>query len=279
VGAVLGVAIQHVCSIREALLVCLPSAVANSTALDVYALLEDFKIRNKLYSKALLKWLETENLPICQPEFFIERGLAGMFLNESIESIFGSLAGASLQEYENAFQVSREAQDHGTKRSGTGCQNPVNFILTSAFLRLAGAFEEFQKDALKALFYYRPTGLLGQPADQMEQVVQFDDVFEPDSPENNGAKQYRKPVVWNWLRKQVQSKPNREGLFSDVFRIKLRPEGLDEKREWTTIRNAIAHGYEGANLTLRQYVEFEAFVVLSMKHLADQCKAKLKLEL
>jgi hypothetical protein len=54
---------------------------------------------------------------------------------------------------------------------------------------------------------------------------------------------------------------------------------MKENPKWAEIRHATAHGFEGFQLTLAEYVEFEAFVVLSMNCVADQCWDRFKLEL
>ena len=55
-------------------------------------------------------------------------------------------------------------EDFGVERSGAGWEKLGNFIITSAFVRLLGAWEQFELDVLKALFYYRPSGeILGPP--------------------------------------------------------------------------------------------------------------------
>src|SRR5690606_23008619 len=98
---------------------------------------------------------------------------------------------------------------------------PANFIITSAFVRLLGALEQFEMDVLKCLFYYRPSGMLGDEEDWLEQEVEPDVVQEvPQIDKKDPTKQiYSKPPLWTWLKKQAENNIERSRIFMNVFGI------------------------------------------------------------
>lgn len=168
--------------------------------------------------------------------------------------------------------------DLGEERSGAGWKNPANFLITSAFVRLLGAWEQYELDVLKVLFYYRPLGLLGHEADQT--VVEADPSIISEKPLVDGDKLiFCKPAVWTWLRKHAESNPERAKIYKNVFGITTLPKGyLNTQRDaWYEKRNAIAHGRAGVVMTLGEYIEVDVFVAKAMTHVSQQCEDVLKL--
>jgi hypothetical protein len=166
----------------------------------------------------------------------------------------------------------------GEERSGAGWRDPANFLITSAFVRLLGAWEQYEMDVLKALFYYRPLGLLGDEADQAVVRAEPDVVWE--FPRSEGDKDvYSKPPVWTWLRKHAENNVERAKIFKNVFGISTLPEGVTNKQrdEWYEKRNCVAHGRAGVKMTLREYLDLEAGAVEAMLYVSRQCGEKLKL--
>ncbi len=166
----------------------------------------------------------------------------------------------------------------GSDRSGAGWAQLDNFILSSAFVRLLGAGEQFELDVLKSLFYYRPSGLLGPVEEQTDIVIDHSILLE--EPEVQGDKRiYRKPPVWTWLRKQAENNHERKRIFSNVYGLKTIPNGYTDKQRdtWYEKRNAIALGRQGVRFTLVEYSEALIFVVKSMFYLSYQCHQNLKL--
>ena len=174
---------------------------------------------------------------------------------------------------------SSEAADRGEERAGAGWKDPASFVITSAFVRLLGTSEQFELDVLKALFYYRPSGLLGQLVDSENIYSTEDVIFEKPAIEKDDREVYSKPTVWTWLRKQAENNVERATIFKRVFDIDLIPPEYKKnnpKREWYEKRNAIAHGRASVKMTLGEYIKVEVFVAKSMAHVSDQCRDKLK---
>jgi len=82
------------------------------------------------------------------------------------------------------------------------------------------------------------------------------------------------------------NKDERWKIFKRVFRIKTvhdkrNKDGITpnkKRKDWYDKRNEIAHGRNEETMTLREYGDVEVFVTNSMLDMAEQCKAKLKLE-
>lgn len=162
----------------------------------------------------------------------------------------------------------------------------ATLIIASAFVRLLGAEEQFELDVLKALFYYRPSGLLGH-IDDNDIVDVTRDVMD-EKPDENGM--YEKPSLWTWIRKPAEDRGARVSIFRKVFGISTVPVTGKQSKEWnkrTTKwydkRNAIVHGRvhqlkdEDRDVTLREYVHVEAFAAMTIECIAKQCEEKLKL--
>ena len=49
------------------------------------------------------------------------------------------------------------------------------------------------------------------------------------------------------------------------------------RKEWYAKRNTVAHGRAGVTISLKEYLDVDAYVTRSMVHLATQCQDKQKL--
>jgi hypothetical protein len=168
--------------------------------------------------------------------------------------------------------------DMGEERSGAGWKDPANFLVTSAFVRLLGASEQFELDVLKALFYYRPLGILGPDTEAVDQLVEPDVILEKPMMEND-KQVYSKPQIWTWLRKSAENNVERTKILKNVFGIDPIPDGYKPRQrdDWYEKRNKIAHGRAGVKMKLGEYIEVDAFVAKAMIHISNQCLDKLKL--
>lgn len=178
----------------------------------------------------------------------------------------------------------QSVDDFGSERSGAGWNRCDNFVITSAFIRLLGAWEQYELDVLKALFYYRPDGRpLGPPEEWTEKLVEEHVIRE--LPELKNKKEiYTKPPLWTWMVKQAGNRHDRRNIFKNVFGIKFaigtkkeKDENNKNRNDWYDKRNKIAHGRSDVEILLDEYVRCEALVCRSILHLAKECKEKQKL--
>jgi hypothetical protein len=172
-----------------------------------------------------------------------------------------------------------KSEDFGVDRSGAGWQKLDNFVITSGFVRVLGAFEQFQMDTLKALLYYRPNGALGHSADQ--EVFEVTEDVITEMPEGD-TDFYQKPVLWTWLRKPAENRTERRKILSSAYDIHLfPPEGRVDKNTrldlWYEKRNAIAHGRALVEMKLDEFCHAEILVTESIRWVTGSCKEKLGL--
>lgn len=165
------------------------------------------------------------------------------------------------------------------ERAGGGWSNVANFILTSAFLRLLAATEQFEQDVLKALHYYRPNGKC--ESNDASLCADADVLLEEGVENDDGTVTYTKPADWTSIRKKAQTRPAREKMFKDVFGIEiaLTESELTQWRSWYTKRNAIAHGFGNAKVTLGEFLNVYEVAVRRIFAITRQCKERMKLEL
>jgi len=193
----------------------------------------------------------------------------------AMEKGFNSLFGSPLGELARRIDSPDERlNDYAEARSGAGWQNPANFVITSAFVRLLGASEQFELDVLKSLFFYRPSGKAVE-TDSKLIVVEADVMLE--QPEVHGEKRiFHKPPIWTWIRKQAENNIERDRIFSNVFGIKtVAAKCSAKKAKWYEKRNAIAHGRSRVEMALSEYIEVEVFLAKSLLHVAKECEEKL----
>jgi hypothetical protein len=174
--------------------------------------------------------------------------------------------------------------DFGVHRSGVGWNNLPNFVITSAFVRLLGASEQFEIDVLKSLLYYRPAGK-DELVDECDVVVVTPEVLT-EEPDESGA--YSKPTIWTWIKKSAENNVERKKIFKGVYGIETTPEefnGLKKvavnkyRNELYDKRNAIAHGRANVKMLLSDYCTAEMFMCETIRTIGQQCLDKLKVNL
>lgn len=182
----------------------------------------------------------------------------------------------------NPRSLPDDLDDVGVERSGAGWQMSANFIITSAFVRMLGAYERFELDVLKAVFYYRPAGRLGHALDRVTEEVTREVVLEePKTADDKNDKKnevYEKPSIWTWMKRQAEHNETRKDIFKKVFQIERLKELNDQWKELYDKRNAIAHGRSQVLMPLKEFMDAEVLVERAMIYIAEQCLEKLKLE-
>jgi hypothetical protein len=180
--------------------------------------------------------------------------------------------------------TSQNAPDFGVHRSGVGWHSLPNFIITSAFVRLLGASEQFELDVLKSLLYYRPRGK-PEPSDINDVITIASDVVT-EEPNESGA--YFKPSIWTWIKKSAENNIERRRIFKQVYGIEATPEvfsGLNKnainkyRNELYEKRNAIAHGRASVEMSLGDYCTAEMLVIETIRVIEQQCLDKLGISL
>ncbi len=219
------------------------------------------------------KWLLDQGMDI-SPEDIDSISISGV-----IDSLFSDAVGIPLGVLEHMAPLSNpKLREVGSKRSSAGWQRVENFIITSAFVRLLGASEQFELDALKALLYYRPQGLSYKIS--QDESIDVEDKVVLEEPELIENKQHFKlPTLWTWIKRHAENNVERSKLLSNVYGIKTIPEGFTGKQreQWYESRNAIAHGRKDVTISLKEYVDVQIFAVKSMLFVFEQCKEKFDL--
>ncbi len=173
----------------------------------------------------------------------------------------------------------------GRTRSGTAWNEGAAFCITSAFVRLLGASEQFELDVLKALLHYRPAGTAPGKEDEHPVIAVEIDVLREKPRIFGDVAYYEKPAIWTWIKRHAEGNDERRKIFARVFELELTPGESDAERkvankvrgEWYEKRNMIAHGRESVVMTLAEYLNADVFVIKSMLHLARQCQDRQKL--
>ncbi|MCB9855379.1 MAG: hypothetical protein H6818_06785 [Phycisphaerales bacterium] len=174
--------------------------------------------------------------------------------------------------------------DIGTSRAGAGWDQAANFCITSAFIRLLGAWEQFELDVLKTLLLLRPGGLAGNRviASQVE-VPDLSKVHEVPTFEmqsnNKRQKVYKHPSKWTKVSKRVLQNGNRRDMLKGDYGIDIMSfvsgasRDASEKMidDWYERRNDLAHG-RSAIMSLAEYTKADVFVHRSIVSVAEQCR-------
>jgi hypothetical protein len=180
--------------------------------------------------------------------------------------------------------INHDAPDFGVHRSGVGYHSLPNFVITSAFVRLLGASEQFEIDVLKCLLYYRPGGKTESPEGFESVTVTSEVVIE--EPGEFGA--YSKPPLWAWIKQSAENNVERKKIFKRVYGIDTTPEefnGLNKsdvnkyRNDLYEKRNAIAHGRANVTMLLSDYCTAEMYVIEVIRTISQQCIDKLKVSL
>jgi len=226
------------------------------------------------------EWLQTQGVPKVegsdQDPPHVHVNLPGLMISTAMISSFSSLFGYPLEALARRTDSPDERlTEYAVARSGAGWQNPANFVITSAFVRLLGASEQFEMDVLKSLLYYRPSG---KAIDTNSEPIMVEADVLLEQPEVDGEKRiFHKLPIWTWIRKQAENNIERDKIFSNVFGIKTVAAKCSAKKkaEWYEKRNAIAHGRSGVEMALSEYIEVEVFLAKSLLHVAIECAEKL----
>ncbi|MBW4542967.1 MAG: hypothetical protein KME25_00740 [Symplocastrum torsivum CPER-KK1] len=180
--------------------------------------------------------------------------------------------------------INHDAPDFGVHRSGVGYHRLPNFVITSAFVRLLGASEQFEIDVLKCLLYYRPGGKTESP-ERFESVTVNSEVVTEEPGESNA---YSKPPLWAWIKQSAESNVERKKIFKRVYGIDTTPQefnGLKQsdvnkyRHDLYEKRNAIAHGRANVTMLLSDYCTAEMYVIEVILTIRQQCIDKLKVSL
>jgi hypothetical protein len=183
-----------------------------------------------------------------------------------------------------ANYTSQNVPDFGVHRSGVGWHSLPNFIITSAFIRLLGASEQFELDVLKSLLYYRSGGK-PEPSD-IGDIITIASEILTEEPDESGA--YFKPSIWTWIKKSAENNLERRKIFKQVYGIEATPEvfnGFNKnainkyRNELYEKRNAIAHGRASVEMSLGDYCTAELFVIETIRAIEQQCLDKLGISL
>jgi len=231
--------------------------------------------------------LDSETLPVWLRQQGLMKFTGGTqpSIDTAIESYRLHLLGPAAPNALRFGQLSaQDGDDFGAQRSGAGWFRTINFCITSAFVRLLGAWEQYEIDVLKALFYHRPTGQpLGPAEERILTSVKESVIREVPTPDPDDRKRflYAKPPVWTWVKKHVENSEERRKILALVFDIEATP-GTNKERVLNNSyrknlqekRNAIAHGRNAVEITLAEYVEADVFVYRSVVHLAQQCRER-----
>ncbi|AFY49643.1 hypothetical protein Nos7524_3869 [Nostoc sp. PCC 7524] len=209
-------------------------------------------------------------------------------IGEEQVNILISMKEFLMERYPYAAAVIRETCytkyggfDFGVHRSGVGWHSLPNFVITSAFVRLLGASEQFELDVLKSLLYYRPAGK-AEILDECDVITVRSDVLTEESDEFG----YSKPSIWTWIKKSAENNIDRKTIFKRVYGIETTPTEFNAlaksainqyRTELYEKRNAIAHGRANVTMLLSDYCTAEIFILETIRTISQQCIDKFKL--
>jgi hypothetical protein len=159
--------------------------------------------------------------------------------------------------------------DHGPDRSSANWDRWDIFLTTSALVRFLATLEQFEIDTLKALFYYRPQGL-GVPAEELiEEEVEERVVFEQPDIRSNVV-YYKSPPLWTWIRQSAENNIQRRHIFKRVYDVSFpQPNFGKTHSDLCDMRNAIAHGRDRIDVTLRELIQIQCYVTATMIQIQD----------
>ncbi len=253
--------------------------------------LEDGAIQRgrKLNLEEFATWISAQGVKpvILTPRDFVTEEQIG----EDFVNLLLSMEGFLEERYplaravkDEMRSINHDSPDFGVHRSGVGYHSLPNFVITSAFVRLLGASEQFELDVLKCLLYYRPGGKAESP-DGFEPVTVTSEVVTEEPGESNA---YSKPPLWAWIKQSAENNIERKKIFKRVYGIDTTPQefnGLKQsdvnkyREDLYKKRNAIAHGRENVTMLLRDYCTAEMYVVEVIRTIGQQCIDKLKVSL
>jgi hypothetical protein len=151
----------------------------------------------------------------------------------------------------------------GEERSGAGWRDPANFLITSAFIRVLAAWEQFEMDALKALFYHRPGGQFGPDCERIEEVVDYRLLGELSDEESMSGLTPSEPAIWGWIKRTAENCGQRRQIFRKVFKIETLPQELTPRPNRcgaTCVINNVVHDRDQVTYVVIRFLVIRAFV-------------------
>lgn len=206
--------------------------------------------------------------------------ISGAFASEFNEHLGYPIQGISRRDLLTAYE--RDSEGIGGQRAGeftAGCyfQNDVaDFVVASSFVRLLGAWEQFEIDVLRCLMYHRPNGMLGTPTDN-EMIILDEQRYKTEFSDEGDS-----GGIWSWLGKTAENRTERARILKNVYGLP-RDCGLKGSAkskfhtrvsEWYDTRNRIAHGRGNASVSLGDYVDADATIFDRVMQLSLECKEK-----
>lgn len=170
-------------------------------------------------------------------------------------------------------------RDHGVERSSASWERWENFLTTSAMVRFMATLEQFELDALKALMYYRPEGMVARvqglpPIEAQEEVVHERPI------ERDQVWYYERPAIWTWMRRSAENNTERRQIFSRVFGIKFpQPTFGRRHQDLCELRNMIAHGREAVLITVNDLLQIHGYVTSTIIEIRDRVLEKYQVAL
>jgi hypothetical protein len=161
------------------------------------------------------KWLAGQGMGDFDPELSISD-----LIEQPITASFSDDNWLERMQEGNRSQYP-DAKDFGKLRANGGWDELEKFIITSAFIRILGAYEQYELDVLKALLYYRPLGHTGQHASDFEEEEPTEEVILEQPHLQDNKRTFSKPTIWSWMEKTALSKEERSKILSRVYKIKL----------------------------------------------------------
>ena len=182
----------------------------------------------------------------------------------------GENYGAVLAEGRRTTEAISPDTDHGTNRSSAHWDRQANLLTTSILLRLLATLEAFETDALKGLFYYRPTGS-GTPVTEFEEEEVDENVIFEEPVRKQQVDHFKLPPLWTWIKRSAEDNTQRRAIYSRVYGITFTQPDFGKKlSDLYEMRNAIAHGRKRVDVSIGLIFNVDAYVANSMIHLRDQ---------
>ena len=215
----------------------------------------------------VIEWLHDQGMECFDESHpFVNHIWLGRTLNQS----WGS------EVEKRGARSAHDAQDIARERSGADFYPLSEFVITSAFVRMLGAHEQFERDTLKALFYYRPIGRSSPSEEYRLESVDESVVGEVGQPEGEKTI-FEKPPIWTWISKLAENNIERHRIFSYVFGIKCLSSKQDFRKLYDQ-RNLVVHGRQGVTMKLVEYCDAEDLVIQSVLQMVKECRERYQLE-
>lgn len=167
--------------------------------------------------------------------------------------------------------------DYGPDRSSAHWDRWENFLTTSAMVRFMATLEQFEIDALKALFFYRPQGA-GIPVEEYDDVEATEKIIFEQPEIRDQVAYYKFPSLWTWIRRSAEENSQRRQIFSRVYEIRFPQPKFDKKHaDLCDMRNAIAHGRQRIDITFRELIQIHCYATTTMITVRDSIRERYRL--